>query len=323
MDSAFMTATTRRTGGAFDEAFRQHRRLLWGIAYRMTGCAADADDVVQDAFERASSHPPARTDEPLRPWLVSVTMNVARDALRRRKRQGYVGPWLPSPVEDADLDVALEPRDAGPPADSPEARYELRESASYAFLVAVEALSPPQRAVLLLRDVFDYSVRETAQATGLSEVNVKVIHHRARRAMTGYDASRVPDSVETTTLAALERFIAALLGQDAASIEACLAADARLLSDGGGEYRAALNPVLGPDRIARFFLGLQRKLQGDARYAVRALNGLPAVVVEYATPHEGWGPRFVLRCDVDGAGAIRQVHLVVASRKLTAVGPVS
>ena len=106
-------------------------------------------------------------------------MNLARDALRRRKRRLYVGPWLPSPVETGDLE------DPGAePALGTDARYDLRESASYAFLVALEALTAQQRAVLLLRDVLDYSVRETAQAPALSGgPNVKTTHHRARHAM--------------------------------------------------------------------------------------------------------------------------------------------
>ena len=87
---------------AFDRLFDEHRRFLWGISYRMTGSAADADDVVQDTFVRAIEHPPARTDEPLRPWLVKVALNLSRDVLRRRKRREYVGPWLPSPIDTAD-----------------------------------------------------------------------------------------------------------------------------------------------------------------------------------------------------------------------------
>ncbi len=297
-------------------AFEQHERLLWGLAYRMTGSAADADDVVQDTFERASTHPPKRLDEPLRPWLVHVAMNVARDALRRRKQRDYVGPWLPSPVPD-------EATGSGESGTASDARYELHESASYAFLIALEALTPPQRAVLLLRDVLDYTVRETSVALSLSEINVKVIHHRARRAMAVYDVSRRPAlALRDDTQAALQRFLSALLMQDAAAIEACLTEGARLLSDGGGEYRAALNPVTGPDRIARFFLGLQRKLGGAVRYEVRPFNGLPGVVAEYEAPREGWGPRFVMRCDVDTAGAIREVHIVVATAKLTGVAPI-
>jgi len=297
-------------------AFEQHERLLWGLAYRMTGSAADADDVVQDTFERATTHPPERLDEPLRPWLVHVAMNVARDALRRRKQRDYVGPWLPSPVPD-------EVTGSGEAGTSSDARYELHESASYAFLIALEALTPPQRAVLLLRDVLDYTVRETSAALSLSEINVKVIHHRARRAMAVYDVNRRPAlALQGDTQAALQRFLSALLMQDAAAIEACLTEGARLLSDGGGEYRAALNPVTGPDRIARFFLGLQRKLGGEVRYEVRTFNGLPGIVAEYDEPREGWGPRFVMRCDVDAAGAIREVHIVVATAKLTGVAAI-
>jgi RNA polymerase sigma-70 factor (ECF subfamily) len=301
---------TRAEPAPIAAAFREHQRHLWGVAYRMTGSASDADDVVQDTFERASLHPPARTEE-LRPWLVRVAVNVARDALRARKVRSYVGPWLPSPVEDAAM---------GPPLEGPDARYELRESASYAFLLALEALTPSQRAVLLLRDVLDYSVREAAEALDLTETNVKVIHHRARRAMDGYDRARAaPASLEASTRAALERFLMAVISNDASAVEECLAADARLLSDGAGEYRAALRPVLGGNRIQRFFLGLMRKLGAAGRFEVRSLNGLPAVIAEYADPREGWGPRFVMRCDVDATGAIREVHIIVASRKLGAV----
>jgi RNA polymerase sigma-70 factor, ECF subfamily len=180
----------RDTARAVADAFREQERFLWGLAYRMTGIAADADDVVQETFARAIEHPPPRVDEPLRPWLTRVALNVARDALRRRKRRAYVGPWLPSPVETADLDELPE---SAPGAD---VRYDLRESASYAFLVALEALTPQQRAVLLLRDVLDYSVHETAEALSLTEGNVKTTHHRARRVMEGYDAERRPQGAE-------------------------------------------------------------------------------------------------------------------------------
>lgn len=302
-------------------AFREHQRGLWGLAYRMTGSAADADDVVQETFARAVEHPPRRLDEPLRPWLVRIAVNVARDALRRRKRRAYVGPWLPSPVETGDdPDTYAESAAPEPGAD---VRYDLRESASFAFLLALEALTPQQRAVLLLRDVLDYSVRETADALALSEGNVKTTHHRARHAMDVYDASRQPraPALTATTRAALERFVGALMTGDAAAAEACLAGDVRLTSD-GGEFHAALRPVLGPDRVTRFFLGLQKKVPPVGRFVVRELNGLPALVAEYDGQTRGWGPRFVLRCDVNTVGTIREVHIVVASAKLSAVGPV-
>ena len=163
-----------------------HRAFLWGLCYRLTGSAADAEDLVQETFVRALSHPPARTDEPWRPWLVRVALNLGRDLLRRRRRRRYVGPWLPSPIETEDVPPSFEP--AGD--ESPAARYDLLESVSFAFLLALEALTPAQRAVLLLRDVFDYSVRETARALGFTEANVKTLHLRARRALAAYDRTR-------------------------------------------------------------------------------------------------------------------------------------
>jgi RNA polymerase sigma-70 factor, ECF subfamily len=300
------------------DAFRANERFLWGLAYRMTGSALDADDVVQDTFARAIERPPRRLDEPLRPWLSRVAINLSKDALRARKRRGYVGPWLPSPIETE------APEAESPAGRSAEARYDAREAASFAFLLALEALSPQQRAVLLLRDVFDYSVEETAQAVRLSASNVKTTHHRARKAMAAYDGNRMTPSAELgdKTRRALERFLGAIVAEDAAAAEACLAEDVRALSDGGGEYLAALLPVLGRDRVVRFLLGVQRKSGVTERFEERTLNGLPAVVAEVAA-RERFAPRFVLRCDVDNDGMIREVHLVIASRKLTAVRPVA
>src|SRR5262249_22279358 len=138
--------------------FQAHRSFLWSLCYRLTGCAADADDLVQETFVRALEKPPARTDEPWRPWLVRVALNLGRDLLgRRRRRRGT--PWLPSPIGTDDEPPSFEP--AAGSQGCPAARYDLLESVSFAFLLALEALTPGQRAVLLLRDVFDYGVAET------------------------------------------------------------------------------------------------------------------------------------------------------------------
>ena len=305
-------------------AFREHERYVWGLAYRMTGSASDADDVVQETFARAIEHPPPRLDTPLRPWLTRVAVNLARDALRRRKRRVYVGPWLPSPVETGDLE------DPGAePALGTDARYDLRESASYAFLVALEALTAQQRAVLLLRDVLDYSVRETAQALALSEPNVKTTLHRARHAMSAYDGDRRPmtAALSDATRAALERFLTAIVSEDLAAAEACLTDAARVTSDGGGEFLAALRPVHGADRVARFILGIQKKSQAVGRFALRDVNGLPALVAEVDASMSAnvnrWAPRYLARCEIDAEGKIRELHLVVASRKLTAIAPIA
>src|SRR5215831_2934778 len=223
-----MSSTSARsfTASAFEEIFRAHERFIWGLCYRMTGNAADADDLAQETFVRAWERPPARTDEPWRPRLVSVAMNLSRDLLRRRKRRLYEGPWLPSPIETGDefTPPSYEPVDE---EGNPVARYDMLESVSFAFLLALEALTPAQRAVLLLRDVFDYSVRETADALGMSEPSVKTTHHRARRAMSDYDRDRrAPTrSLQEQTRRAMDRFLHCLFSQDVAGAEALLAAD--------------------------------------------------------------------------------------------------
>src|SRR5437868_10514213 len=137
------------------QIFDEHKRFLWGICYRMTGSAADAEDIVQDTFVRALEKPPTDMEAPLRPWLVKVALNLSRDQLRRRRRREYFGPWLPSPVSTED-DGPLPIYEPTAPGISPVARYDLLESVTLAFLLALEVLTPAQRAVLLLRDVFDY-----------------------------------------------------------------------------------------------------------------------------------------------------------------------
>jgi RNA polymerase sigma-70 factor (ECF subfamily) len=298
----------------YDDLYREHARHVWGLCYRMTGSACDADDLVQETFARAMAKPPPRTDEPWRPWLVRVAVNLARDQLRRRKRAPYVGPWLPSPIETDD---------AVAPDEDVERRYGMLESVSFAFLIAVEALTPRQRAVLLLRDVLEYSVEETASALELSEANVKTTLHRARAAMEAYDRARaVPTrAMQEKTRAALERFATSLATGDAAGIEAMLAASARTVTDGGGEFHAALRVVVGPSRVARFYLGLARRFhaRGEQRFAIRMLNGLPAIVMETPGAGDRIAPRSVVRCEVDESGLIREVHTIVATRKLVAV----
>ncbi|XYH96656.1 sigma-70 family RNA polymerase sigma factor [Sorangium sp. So ce1128] len=301
-------------------SYREHERFLWALSYRLTGSAADADDIVQETFVRALEHPPARTDEPVRPWLARVALNLGRDALRRRKRRPYDGPWLPSPVETEPEPPSFEI----PGKEGTEGRYDLLESASFAFLIALEALTPQQRAVLLLRDVFDYSVQETAAALGLSEASVKTTHHRARRALEPYDRERCrpsPELVERSG-AALVRFLQALAAQDVPAIEALLSEDIRVVNDANGEYKAARRIVVGANRVARLFVGLLRLEAGSGlRHEIRLLNGLPAMVVEMerAPGSDRLAPRYVLRCDVDARGRITAIHIVLASRKLTSV----
>jgi RNA polymerase sigma-70 factor, ECF subfamily len=286
----------------------------------MTGNAADADDLVQETFVRAIEKPPHRTDEPLRPWLVRVAINLSRDLLRRRKRQGYLGPWLPSPVPtDSESPASYEP--PAPRGDSPAARYDLKESISFAFLLALEALTPSQRAVLLLRDVFDYSTNETAEALDRTEASVKVVLLRARRKMREYDSSRVPLSParQDATRRALEQFLMYLSARDAAGLERLLAEDVVSLSDGGGEVNAARRPICGRDKVLRLILGLAGKSMADPRFDVRMLNGLPAILVEDVRSVTAAATRYTIHFEVDDDGRIRGLHAVLAPSKLRAV----
>lgn len=306
--------------GTFVEALETDRRLLWGLCYRMTGNAADADDLVQETFVRAIERPPRRTDEPARPWLVRVAMNLSRDLLRRRKRQAYIGPWLPSPVPtDDESPASYEP--PAPTEDSPAARYDLKESISFAFLLALEALTPSQRAVLLLRDVFDYSTAETAEALGITEANAKVVLMRARHRMKAYDKNRaaLTPARQEATRRALEQFLLYLSTRDAAKLEQLLAEDVFSLSDGGGEMKAALKPIRGRDRVLRLILGLATKSSSEPRVAFRMLNGLPAVLVDDVRSITTNATRYTLHIEVDDAGLISGLHAVLAPRKLTAL----
>lgn len=298
---------------AVDGLYEEHRHFLWSLCYRMTGSAADAEDLVQDTFVRAIERPPRRIDEPLRPWLVKVAINLARDLLRRRRRREYVGPWLPSPIETTDDPPSHEPA-------SMEGRYDLLESVSFAFLVALETLTPTKRAVLLLRDVFDYSVLETADALDLSEANVKTSHHRARNAMAAYDAARqVPTSMrQESTRKSLVQFLRALEQHDVGAIESLLAEDVRTTTDGGGQFRAALRTIAGREKVMRFYLALaENAAQGIVRMPM--LNGVPSVVVDIPSPAAGIAPRFTLTAELNRDGRIAHLYVVLATRKLSAI----
>lgn len=302
--------------GNLDALFRDHRHMLWGLSYRMTGCAADADDVVQETFARAAARPAPSDEQAWRPWLMRVATNLSLDLLRQRRRRSYRGSWLPSPVETVEGEGTI-----GASAPSIEARYERLESLSFAFLLALEALTPRQRAVLLLRDVFDYSARATAELLGLSEDNVRVTHLRARRAMRDYDRNRCrpTGTLQERTRDALAQFIRCLLTQDVDGAAALLTASVRTVTDGGGEYTALHRPLVGRDAVLTLHLRVARRRGAGARVEFRLCNGLPAVVIEYASATKRQAPRAVLRCELDPDGHIRELHTILASRKLTAV----
>ncbi len=274
----------------------------------MTGVAADADELVQETFLRLLESPPADTSRELMPWLRRVAVNASLDLLRRRQLRGYAGDWLPSPVDTEALpDEAL----------SPSARYGQRESLSYAFLIALEALSPQQRAVLILRDVLDYSVRETAEALVLSEPNVKTTHHRARAALEGYEAERgAPDPArEGVARAAMLRLFACIALGDAQAVEQLLADSIAAVHDSNGEFFAAGRPMFSAHRVARFFVRLSPKLR---LLGIQSgmFNGLPGIVAHVVPYAERVAPVTVSLFEADPAGRIVRAYAVLAQRKI-------
>jgi RNA polymerase sigma-70 factor (ECF subfamily) len=187
-------------------------------------------------------------------------------------------------------------------------------------------LTPKQRAVLLLRDVFDYAVGETALALGVSEPDVKTTHHRARRAMQGYDRERCRPTRELRerTRAALTTLLGALAAGDGATAERLLASSVRALSDGGGEFFAARVPVVGRERVIRFYMNVATRGLSGMRSELRILNGLPAIVSELPDDRpRGGAPRLVTRIELDDEGRVRELHSILATRKLTAIRPLA
>jgi RNA polymerase sigma-70 factor (ECF subfamily) len=302
------------------ETFDEHKRFLWGVCYRMTGSAADAEDVVQDTFVRALEKPPPDLRAPLRPWLVKVALNLSRDQLRRRRRREYFGPWLPSPVmtgEDGPLQV-----DEPTAADrSPIARYDLIESVTLAFLLALEALTPAQRAVLLLRDVFEYSTSETATTLEMSESNVKVTRHRARAIMSAYDRDRAATlSMSADTMRrTLELFVSRLAAGDVKGLERMLVDDVVLVSDGGGEINALAEPVYGCAKVLRLVAKLYEAYRTVTSTSIQVLNGEPAILIARSKVKPGHASFFTMHSELDENSKMRRLHFVFAPSKLTAL----
>lgn len=296
--------------------FQDHRRTLWGLCYRMTGCAADADDIVQETFARALECASVSNEIAWRPWLMRVATNLCIDLLRQRRHRSYRESWLPSPVETTEEETVADTTVA-----STEARYESRESLTFAFLLAIETLTPRQRAVLLLRDVFDYSARATADLLNLSQENIRITHLRARRAMRDYDRDRrqLTGALREETTQLLQQFIRCLVTHDVDGAAALLTESARAVTDGGGEYTALHRPLVGRQAVLSLHMRVARRRGAGARLEFRLMNGQPAVLIQYASAIRRQAPRAVLRFEVSANGRIRELHTILASRKLTAV----
>ncbi|MDH2425899.1 RNA polymerase sigma-70 factor [Sphaerisporangium sp. TRM90804] len=258
------------------ESFIAYRNLLFTVAYEMLGSAADAEDVLQETWLRWVEVDPARVRDQ-RAYLVRITTRQSLNRLRamRRRKEAYVGPWLPEPMLTAP-DVAQD--------------SELAESVSMALMVVLETLSPTERAVFVLREAFGVGYDEIAAAVGKSPAAVRQIAHRARRHV---DARRPREAVSPgQTRAALERFQRALETRDPQGLLDVLAPQVVLIADGGGVKQAALRPVVGAEKVVRMIVGGLGKTEGLLTGEPTVVNGDPALVVR-------------LDGEIDGIMAIR------------------
>ncbi len=244
-------------------AFERERAWLVGVAYRMLGSAADAEDVVQEAFLRAAEVEDVRTP---RAYLTTVVTRLCLDEVRsaRRRREGYVGEWLPEPV-------ATE-------APAGDERAAEAESVSMAFLTMLEALSPRERAVFVLHEVFDLTMPEVSGAVGRSEAACRQLLHRAREGLRARRSRRrrlAPAEAEPAVVA----LMTALARGDLAALQALLAEDVRAVTDHGGKASAARRPVEGAGAVSRFILGLTAKhARGGGDALLAWVNGAVSVV---------------------------------------------
>ncbi|HYI44405.1 MAG TPA: RNA polymerase sigma-70 factor [Actinomycetota bacterium] len=277
------------------DTFHELRGYLFGLAYRMLGSAGDAEDIVQEAYLRWSniSEP---VDSP-KAFLSKVTTRLCIDHLKsaRVQRESYVGPWLPEPVPTEQI--------AGP-----EEAAEKADSLSMAFLVVLESLSPTERAVFLLREVFGYDYPEIAEIVDRSEANCRQIAHRAKE----HIASRRPrfEASREQREDLMYRFMAACTMGDMDGLMTLLTEDITLFSDGGGRTRAARKPIYGASKVARFLLGVIQKAPEDYSTQIVNVNGQPAIAL-----YEGTRPFTVLSLDMT-EDRIQGLHVVVNPDKL-------
>jgi RNA polymerase sigma-70 factor (ECF subfamily) len=289
------------------ETYETLRPLLFSIAYRMVGSVSEAEDIVQEAFlrhHRAVREGDTEVQAP-KAWLSAVTTRLAIDHLRsaRVRRETYVGPWLPEPLMT----------DPGP---DPSERAELADSLSIAFLAVLESLSPVERAVYLLREVFGYGYDDIARVVDRSEDNCRQLATRARRHVEAHRPRFpvAPERQEELT----ERFMHAIETGDADALVALLAEDAVAYTDGGGKVRAAPRPIAGRDKVARFLLVTAKRGAAETPFTAQpaAINGRPGrlLVGEDGTVHG------VMELDV-ADDRIKAVHFVGNPDKLRHLHP--
>lgn len=249
-----------------EDTFQAYRPLLFSIAYRMTGSASQAEDIVQDAYLRYQQAETS-TIHSLKSFLTTIVVNLCLNYLKsaRVQREEYIGVWLPEPVLTSD--------DEG---ESLEAQFEQQESVSLAFLVLLETLTPPERAVFLLHEVFDYSFAEIAEIIERSPENCRQIFHRAKAHIA--EKHRRSSISQEARRQLTESFLTACQSGNLTALTQLLAADVTAWADGGGKVRAALHPIFGRETLAKVFIIWANNIPADHRQFIAEINGAPAVL---------------------------------------------
>ncbi|HEX6419367.1 MAG TPA: RNA polymerase sigma factor SigJ [Acidimicrobiales bacterium] len=301
---------TTAPGGAaspLEQVLLAERAHYVGLAYRITGSRLDAEDVVQEAWERARRTDASPVDRPAA-WLTTVVSRLALDHLRaaQRRRETYVGPWLPEPVLTAHGAAA-----APSGTDDPAHLAEMAESLTFGFLRVLEALSPVERVVFVLADVFGVPFPEIARAVGRTPDACRQVATRARsrvgnadrRHHAPGDAARIADDL-----------VDALARGDAEQVLSLLAPDVELVTDGGAAVQAARRPVVGRDRVARLLLsGWRRFTRPDQWYEHVEVNGDAGILV-----HAAGEPAYAVAFTFDG-GRLQRIYAVANPAKLDAL----
>lgn len=278
--------------------FEAHRRRLFGLAYRMLGSVGDAEDAVQDTYLRWHRADRSAILNP-EAWLVTACTRLCIDRLRAAKaeREHYPGIWLPEPLVELEVSVT-----------GAEAAHEMADDLSMALLVVLERLTPAERAAYLLREAFDYDYPQIAVALKKTEAACRQLVSRAQKHLKDARPRFAADEAAARALA--EKFSRATKAGDAAQFAGLLAEDAMLWSDGGGKAAAALNIIHGPDKVARFFIGIRRKLPPGLRQVNARINGQPGWLLL-----DGEVPYLALALDIMD-GAVRNVFIMRNPDKL-------
>jgi RNA polymerase sigma-70 factor (TIGR02957 family) len=278
------------------DVFNTDRPLLFSIAYRMLGSASDAEDVLQDAWLRYRSAYETAIRSP-KAFATTIVTRLCLDRLKsaRASREEYIGPWLPEPVLTSELE-------------RPDGMLQRAESVTLAFLVLLETLAPEERAVFLLKDIFEYGHSEIAEMLGITIDNSRQLLHRAK-ARLAEGRPRLAGTAQARRAVA-ERFARAFASGDGSELRALLASDVGMWSDGGGKVSAARRPLVGRDEVLNFLIGVQRTAQTagltrDASLTIEDVNSEPALVLRVGQRLESV---FVLSINNETISAIRVVR---------------